>query len=506
MIPVVDDFLNKTTMYRVVLYVLIALISVAFILSFFGVLSYSPLSIATSAVLFLLGCWITNKIFAFIFEAPSNPESSLITALILTLIISPIQSIHGIVFISWAAILAIASKYILAINKKHIFNPAAIAVVLTAFGINQSASWWVGTAAMLPAVLIGGFLIVRKIRRFDLVFYFFLISLSVVLATSLMQGTDLLTTFNQVLLHSSLFFFAFVMLTEPLTTPPTKNLQITYGALVGFLFAPEIHLGQIYSTPELALVIGNVFSFLVSPKQKLILKLKDRFQLSQTIFDFVFTPNKQLSFLPGQYMEWTLAHESTDSRGSRRYFTIASSPTEDTLRIGLKFNEHGSSFKKALLRLDQDTAVVAAQIAGDFTLPTDPKQKLVFIAGGIGVTPFRSMIKYLIDKNEKRDIVLFYSARTPSEIVYKDIFNQGQNQLGIKVIYTVTDKLTNPSTWSGRVGPVTPELIKQEVPDFKERLFYLSGPQSMILAFEKTLQEMGIPGDYIKKDFFPGFA
>src|SRR5206468_2445876 len=85
-----------------------------------------------------------------------------------------------------------------------------------------------------------------------------------------------LNTLNTLVFHSCLLFFAFIMLTEPLTTPPTKRLQIMYGALVGFLFVPQIHIGNIYSTPELALIIGNIYSYIVSPKTKLLLHLQQR--------------------------------------------------------------------------------------------------------------------------------------------------------------------------------------------------------------------------------------
>src|SRR5260370_1410080 len=120
-------------------------------------------------------------------------------------------------------------------------------------------------------------------------------------------------------------------------------------------------------------------------------------------------------------MEFTLAHPHSDSRGNRRYFTLASSPTENLVHLGIRFYDQGSSFKQAMFQMNGKTQFVAAQIAGDFTLPTDPSQKLVFIAGGIGITPFRSMLKYLLDTHQRRDIVMFYANRRVDEIVYKDV-------------------------------------------------------------------------------------
>lgn len=493
-------------MYRLVLYYLILLLGVAVIFSFLGILNYPVINIFITVGVLLVVSWIANKVFAWVFNAPTNVESVYITVLILALIITPIHGIAGVMFLGWAAVWGVASKYIFAIGKKHIFNPVAIAVVLTAFGFGQSASWWVGNAAMMPFVVAGGLLIVRKIRREDLVCSFFFAAFVTISFFTVIKGGDLWNTYQKVLLQSSLFFLAFVMLTEPLTTPPTKRLQILYGGLVGILFAPQINFLGVYSTPELALVVGNVFSYLVSPKQKLMLQLKEKVQVSADILDFVFTPHKKMAFIPGQYMEWTLPHKKTDSRGNRRYFTIASSPTEDHIRLGAKFYNPGSSYKKELATLDGGTPIVAAQLAGDFVLPKDKKQKLVFVAGGIGITPFRSMIKYCIDTNEKRDIILLYANKTLEEIAYKEVFDEAQQKLGIKTVYTLTDKNNVPNNWQGRIGRLTAPVIQAEIPDFQERFFYLSGPQIMVSSFEETLISIGVKKQQIKKDYFPGLV
>jgi ferredoxin-NADP reductase len=150
--------------------------------------------------------------------------------------------------------------------------------------------------------------------------------------------------------------------------------------------------------------------------------------------------------------------------------------------------------------------MLAGSIAGDFTLPWSKKKKLVFIAGGIGVTPFRSMVQYLVDKRESRDVVLFYSNKTESEIAYKDVFEAAQAAgIGFRAVYTLTDK-TTPPTWTGERGYVDAAMIARTVPDYRERTFFISGPHSMVTAFQKTLHDMGVPRRRIKADFFPGFA
>jgi ferredoxin-NADP reductase len=506
MLRTIDNLLNPITMYRLVLYYLILLLGAAIVLGFLGVLAYDPYAILFSTAFLLGACAITNYVFARTFGVPANAESVYITALILALIITPIQGYGDLWFLGWAAVLSMASKYIVAIRGKHLFNPAAFAVALTYFTTNQSASWWVGNAQMLPFVLLGGFLVVRKIRRFDLVWSFAVTVLLVTLFTVLLDGTALIKSFSSLALYTPFFFFAFVMLTEPLTTPPTHRMRLYCGALVGLLFTPTFHLGSFFTTPELALLIGNVYAYLVSPKSQFLLHLKAKRQIAPSIYEFLFSPSRKLAFAPGQYMEWTLGHEEPDSRGNRRYFTLASAPTEPDLRLGVRYSNPSSSFKQALLDMDPHSEILAAQITGDFTLPERHKQKCIFIAGGIGVTPFRSMIKYLLDMQQRRPIVMFYANRTVKEIVYKDVFDQADRVLGIRTIYTVDDPAGMPRGWVGFVGFITPEMISTYAPWYREAIFYISGPTGMIHAYQDVLQTMGIPDSQIKLDYFAGLA
>ena len=502
----VDYMLDRITMYRLVLYVLIGLIAVATVLSYFQLLAFSPLALLLSTFFLVMICWAANLILASIFAVPANVESTYITALILALIIDPIKSPGDLLFLGWAGILAISSKYILALSKKHFFNPAAIAVVITSFALGESASWWIGTASMLPAVIVGGALLVRKLRQGEMVLFFVGTSLVTVCLVSVLQELSFTRELQQLLVESPLFFFGAIMLTEPLTVPPTQGLKLFYAIIVGILFVPQIHLGRIYPTPELALVIGNAYSYLVSPKYKVVLKLKRKSRIASNIVDFAFKPSRKLVFAPGQYMEFTLAHARPDSRGNRRFLTLASSPTEESLYLGVRFYKNSSSFKKALYNIDGRTKIMAGQIAGDFTLPQEPEQKLVFLAGGIGITPFRSMLKYLLDMKERRDIVLFYANRTADEIAYNEVLSKAQARLGIKVFCTLTNTQAVPRNWRGLVGRIDEEMIAQLVPDYAERTYYVSGPLDMVRAYEHMLKNMGIKREQIKTDFFPGLV
>lgn len=511
MIKIIDNFLNKITMYKIVLYSLVVLFFYSVILSAFHVLPFSPYGVAFSGFFIVTVSLMFNRLFAYIYDAPTNSESVYITALILFLLISPVTvdtSTEFFILAFMASLFSMASKYILAIKKKHIFNPVAIAVVLTALVLNHSASWWVATLWMMPVVIISGLLITRKTQRFDLVLSFMAVVLSVIVFRDLTSSSSatLASSLYRAFVSSSMLFFAFFMLTEPLTMPPTRMLRITYGAIVGFLFSPMVHIGPLYSTPEIALVIGNMFSYIVSPKTKLMLAIDSVSEVARGTYNFYFKKDKKLDFLPGQYMEFTLADDMADSRGNRRYFTLASSPTEEDIILGIKYYPNASSFKLKLAATDDYDHVVASQLSGEFVMPKDPKKKLVFIAGGIGVTPFRSMIKYLIDTQEKRDIVMFYSNKTKDDIAYRDVFDQAKRELGIRTIYTLTEAGQFATRADMVNRPLDAKLISQNVPDLKERIYYISGPNSMVNAFRGVLIGLGVPRSQIKVDFFPGFA
>lgn len=500
----IDKVLNLITMYRLVLYYLIGLIFLALFLSLFGFLAFSPTELFLSTIFIVTICWVFNRVFAKIFNTITNLESIYISALILALIITPANKIEEYIYLMVVSLITVASKFIIENKMKHIFNPVAIAVYVGSLLTMGSASWWVGTAIMFPAVLLGGLLLVRKLQRFKMVLGFIFAALMTISLFTFVNGYDILITFKKTLLDSPILFFAVVMLTEPLTAPPTNQLRIIYGILVGVLFSPQLKIGMFYTTPELALLIGNIFSYLVSPKEKLMLILERKEKLANDIYDFVFKNNSPFNFIPGQYLEWTLDVKKQDSRGNRRYFTISSSPTELDIRIGIKFYENSSSFKKSLLNLKAGDKVLAGSLSGDFTVTKSKEEKFVFIAGGIGITPFRSILKYLIDKNIKKDIILLYSNKLKGEIVYVDIFNKAYEQLGIKTHYNLTDLQSIPQDWNGEKGRINAEMIKKLIPDYKDRVFYLSGPHGMITGFEETLESLSVKK--IKKDFFPGFV
>jgi ferredoxin-NADP reductase/Na+-translocating ferredoxin:NAD+ oxidoreductase RnfD subunit len=499
----IDRLLDHTTMYRLVLWHLIALIVAAVALSFFGLVPYTPASIVFSTALIVAVCWVANLVFARVFQVPPNQESIYITALIVALIMSPVgfTDVHGVGGLVFAAVWAMAGKYVFAVGRKHVFNPAAFGVALPALLINQPATWWVGgNLPLLPVVFIGGVLIVRKLHRLDLILTFMAVVFVTILATTA-PSNDIMTI-SETLKHSPIFFFAFVMLTEPLTQPATRLPRLIFAALVGFLYSPNVHIGSFYFTPELALMVGNVFAWAISPKGRFVLTLERIERAAADTYDFVFSTPHRLAFQAGQYLEWTLGIDHADNRGNRRYFTVASAPTESEIRLGVKFYKKPSAFKRALGDLVPGDTIHATQVAGNFTLPSNPDKKLAFLAGGIGITPFRSMLQYLIDEGNARPITVLYGCEANEDIAYGEVLDEAERRLGIRTIYAIA-KGARRGQYPGYIDA---RLVKAAIPDYLERTFYVSGPQPMVKAVRHTLTSMGVHRTHIKTDFFPGFA
>ncbi|MBL8159706.1 oxidoreductase [Candidatus Saccharibacteria bacterium] len=498
-----DLNLGRTTMYRLLLIGLNGLLVIALAFSLLGWLPFSALELLVSSAVFVGVSALTNKTFGYIFNAPQNTESALITALILTLIVAPAASLEEGLILVMIAVLAQASKYLLAWRGRHIFNPAAIAIVVPGLlGIGQ-ASWWVGSLVMLPAVALFSLVVLRRMQRFQLLGAFVATALAVLAYFAVQDGRPVGGVLLEAITSWPLVFFGAIMLTEPFTSPSRRRYLLLYGALAGGLIASRWQLGPVYSTPEVALVLANLFAFAVNAKGSYRLKLKSIRQCGHDCYQFLFTPERPLHYKPGQYLEWTVPHKGSDARGVRRYFTIASSPTEPEIHLGLKTAEASSSFKKALTGLKEGQYVRASNLGGDFVLPDDRNEKLVFIAGGIGITPFRSMIKYLVDTGERRDVTLFYLVAKAEDVMYREVFEEAR-EVGMKIYFVLTTD-AEAHGWDGLRGRFDEAMLEEYVKDVGLHTFFVSGPGGMVRAYKKMLRGMGVRRGYIRTDYFSGY-
>lgn len=497
----VNQLISTITMYKLLVYGLSGLAVISLIISLTGRLSFTPLQMLVSLALLLGSAYVVNVVFARLWDVPVNRESWLITALILFFVLQPIHdAASGLAFVL-AGGLSSASKFLLAPLGKHIFNPAALAAAFVSeIGILPS-TWWVGTSALWPFTALLGLAVILKIRRYAL-------AISFVAATVLLQaiqfwhdGQPVVSGLVSVLTASPLLFLGGVMLTEPSTMPPRRTAQCIFGVIVAglFVWAPEV--GPLIVYPEVALLVGNVYAYAMSPKRRYRLTLQRIEKISARVYNYVFTSDHRVAFTAGQYMEWTLGSVPGDGRGNRRSFTIASSPSESTIQVGLKYYEPSSTFKHVFSQLKPGDTILAGQIAGSFTLTGLHDKKLTLIAGGVGITPFRSMIKQLIDEKHQADIVVLYSVAAVDELAYLDVFRAARAN-GVRLIPVASA----PNGAEGVIaGPITAELITDSVPDFSERTFLVSGPNAMVQDIGHILHELSISRTRIHTDYFSGY-
>jgi ferredoxin-NADP reductase len=225
-------------------------------------------------------------------------------------------------------------------------------------------------------------------------------------------------------------------------------------------------------------------------------------QIAPRIWTFYFRPEKPVYYIAGQYAEFYLPHEH-DSRGAHRWFTLSSSPTEEFLAVTTKFAPSDSStFKREMLQLQPGAKLVMTDPMGDFVLPKDTNIPLVFIVGGIGVTPVRSMLQWLATKNERRPIQLLYAARSPQDLVFSDLFAA----LPINFMPILTNA---GSDWQGHTGYLNAERVLELIGDSdnKDTLFYFSGPEPMVEMLVAELKaEHTVQPHQIVLDYFPGYS
>jgi ferredoxin-NADP reductase len=223
--------------------------------------------------------------------------------------------------------------------------------------------------------------------------------------------------------------------------------------------------------------------------------------LTDTIRTFWFEPERPMQYTAGQFTELTLKHPEPDERGVKRWFTLSSSPTDELVSITTRYagDDKSSTFKKTLFALQPGDKVELADAMGDFVLPKHVQTPLIFVAGGIGITPFHSMFKWLADTGEQRDIRFLYAVNTEDDIIFQDTYDKA----GVHATIIVG----NPSeAWGGLRGRLDAETILGIEKPNDDSLIYLSGPEPMIEALEAGLQKHGVDKRQIVGDFFPGYT
>jgi len=221
------------------------------------------------------------------------------------------------------------------------------------------------------------------------------------------------------------------------------------------------------------------------------LTLVDKINIVDNVWEFKFKSDSPIEWVAGQYIKVKLTHENTDTEGDERYFTISSAPFENIIKITTRVTD--SSFKKALagLNIGDSLAMIKAP-SGDFVWQ-DSQYPVAFIIGGIGITPFISIIKQKVHDGKKLNTILVYNNRTDA-VPYKEMIdNWSVLDPTLAVKYEIGTKLDI-------------DKLEQLIPGLKNISTYISGPELMVEAIANQLLEYGLSDQQIKKDHFINYT
>jgi len=217
------------------------------------------------------------------------------------------------------------------------------------------------------------------------------------------------------------------------------------------------------------------------------------------VTSFRFPRPSDLEYKPGQFFFVTLRHGNKELR---KHFSFSSSPTErDHIEFTKKLSD--SEFSTTLRAAKPDDWAIIDGPYGQFTFEGE-YPKIALLGGGIGITPFMSITKYATDKGLSNKIALFYGCHTPNDIVFREEFWELTKQNNnLKVYFTVNEATPN---WSGATGRIDADVIRRELPDYKDYIFYACGPPPMVKAMQTLVESLGLSKEKLKIEYFPGYT
>ena len=235
------------------------------------------------------------------------------------------------------------------------------------------------------------------------------------------------------------------------------------------------------------------------------IKLTRREEVAEGTMAFYFEKPAELDFKAGQFLNYTLLDPpETDAEGNRRSFSIASAPFEKDLLVVTRLRD--TAFKRVLRTMPLGTEIQAAGPFGSFTLHVDASRPAVFLAGGIGITPFRSMILEASRKRLPHRLFLFYSNRRPEDAAFLEELQKIEKQNpNYRFIGTMTKMVDSKRPWHGETGFITATLLHRVMGHLGAPIYYSAGPPAMVAAMRSMLIEAGVSEDQIRAEDFAGY-
>ena len=236
-----------------------------------------------------------------------------------------------------------------------------------------------------------------------------------------------------------------------------------------------------------------------------ICKLKDRKEVAEGTMSFRFEKPSGWAFKAGQYLDMTLLDPpETDSEGNVRSFSIASAPHEETLMIATRMRD--TAFKRVLRTMSLGTAVKIEGPSGDFILQNDFTRTAVFLAGGIGITPFRSIVHWAAKEKLPNRIVLFYSNRRPEDAPFlAELQSLERNNPKYKLIASMTEMEKSHQPWNGETGPINQGMLGRHLKGAAPGIHYIAGPPAMVNGLHDLLKKAGVDDNDIRAEEFAGY-
>jgi ferredoxin-NADP reductase len=234
-------------------------------------------------------------------------------------------------------------------------------------------------------------------------------------------------------------------------------------------------------------------------------KLISRQEVAERTTAFHFKKPPNWTFKPGQCLDMTLLDPTeTDAEGNTRTFSIASAPHEETLMVATRMRD--TAFKRALNAMPLGAAVKIEGPSGNLTLHNNVARTAVLVAGGIGITPFRSILFHAAKEKLRHRIILFYSNRRPEDAPFLDELQALQNENpNYTLITCMTDMANSDRAWQGEIGLIDQEMLLRYVKDAVSPIYYVAGPPEMVKGLHTVINEAGVDDDDIRAEDFYGY-
>ena len=234
-------------------------------------------------------------------------------------------------------------------------------------------------------------------------------------------------------------------------------------------------------------------------------KLLNRDEVAEGTMAFYFEKPSRFDFKPGQSADLTLSNPpETDAEGNTRTFSIASPPCENQLMFATRMRD--TAFKRSLRKVPLGTEVKIDLPMGSFTLHKNSSKAAVFLAGGIGITPFLSIVRQADHDRLPQKLHLFYSNQRPEDAAFLDVLQMlEKTNPNFQLVCTMTEMSKSTKEWKGETGQINQEMLSRNLSDLQGPIYYIAGPPAMVADLRKMLVAANVDEDDIRTEDFPGY-